>query len=119
MMILIAEDNALMRRMLCSMVEDINPNIIECDDGGAAISLFERHRPDWVLMDISMRPVDGLTATREIVGKFPGALVVIVTDHDDEATRVKAFEAGACEFVGKHDLLPLRPLLKGQAVPEI
>ncbi len=65
-------------------------------------------------MDVSMRPVDGLTATREIVGKFPDARVVIVTEHDDEETRAKAFEAGACEFLGKDELRPLRRLIGGQ-----
>ena len=112
-MILIAEDNLLMRQMIRSLVEDLDPDIIECADGEAAVDLYERHRPDWVLMDVSMRPVDGLTATRRIVGKYPAARVVIVTEHDDDAMRAKSLEVGACEFLGKHDLLPLRPLIRG------
>jgi len=114
-MILIAEDNLLMRKMIRQMVEDLDPEILECADGSAALSLYEKHRPDWVLMDVSMRPVDGLTATRAIVKKFPAARIVIVTEHDDAPTRVKALEAGAYEFFGKADLMPLRPLIRGAA----
>ena len=111
MMILIAEDNPLMRRMIRNLIEDLDPDIIECADGGEAFSLYEKHCPDWVLMDISMHPVDGLTATRRIAGKFPAARIIIVTEHDDAATRAKALDAGAREFLGKSDLLPLRSLI--------
>jgi CheY-like chemotaxis protein len=114
-MILIAEDNPLMRKIIRQLVEDLDPEILECADGSAALSLYEKHRPDWVLMDVSMRPVDGLTATRAIVKKFPAARIVIVTEHDDAATRAKALEAGAREFLGKSELLPLRSLIGGKS----
>lgn len=95
------------------MVKDLDSEIVECVDGEAAISLYEKHRPDWVLMDVSMRPVNGLSATRQIVEHFPAAKVVIITEHDDAETRRCAFEAGAIEFFGKSDLRPLRRLIGG------
>ncbi len=58
-----------------------------------------------------MQIMDGLTATRQIISRCPSAKVVIITNHDDAATRARAFEAGACGFLGKDDLLPLRPLI--------
>lgn len=112
MMILIAEDNSLMRSMLRSLVEDLASEIIECADGEAAVELYEKHNPTWVLMDVSMRPVDGLSATRAIISRFASAQIVIVTEHDDVETRRCAFEAGAKEFFGKDYLLPLRSLLQ-------
>ena len=112
-MILIAEDNPMMRKMIRSLVENLGHEVIECSDGAAASALYERHRPGWVLMDVSMKPVDGLSATREIVRRFPEARVVIVTEHDDQATRSRAFEVGACGFIGKDDLRPLRSLIAG------
>ncbi len=117
-MILIAENNPLMRKILRSLVGDLDAEIVECGDGEAAIDLYEKHRPDWVLMDISMRPVDGLSATREIIGQFPAARVVIVTEHDDAETRRYAFKAGACEFLGKSDLRPLRLLIGSQSAAQ-
>ena len=112
-MILIAEDNQLMRAMLRSLVDDIDPDILECSDGASASRLFESHRPSWVLMDVQMGEHDGLTATRAITDRFPSARIVIVTEHDDEATRKRAFEAGATDFFGKDDLMPLRSLIGG------
>lgn len=119
MMILIAEDNPLMRKMIRSLVEDLASEIVECADGEAAVSLYEKHLPAWVLMDVSMRPVDGLSATRAIRARFQSARVVIVTEHDDAETRRCAFEAGASEFFGKDYLLPLRSLIKNAVESEI
>jgi CheY-like chemotaxis protein len=114
--ILIAEDNPLMRKMIRSLVEDLACEILECADGEAAINLYEKHLPAWVLMDVSMRPLDGLSATRTIIERFQTARIVIVTDHDDAETRRSAFEAGASDFFGKDFLLPLRDLIKGVSV---
>jgi CheY-like chemotaxis protein len=78
-MILIAEDNPAVRRMIRSLVEEIDPQIIECEDCGTAVKMFEEHKPDWVLMDVHMRPVDGLTAMCTILERHPHARIVIVT----------------------------------------
>ena len=61
-MILIADDNTEVRRILRSMLEDIDPDIIECANGHDAIENYCLHEPDVVLMDLNMTPVDGLTA---------------------------------------------------------
>ena len=119
MMILIAEDNSLMRNMLRSLVEDLASEIVECADGEAALRLYEKHHPAWVLMDVSMRPVDGLSATRAIRDRFQSARVVIVTEHDDAETRRCAFEAGASQFFSKDYLLPLRALIKHAGNSEV
>lgn len=112
-MILIADDNRSMRKMLRSLIEDLDNEILECEDGSEAARLYEAHRPAWVLMDVSMQPVDGITATRRITGRFPEARVVVITQHDDAETRRGAFEAGAYHFLGKDDLLPIRALIRG------
>ncbi len=110
-MILIAEDNPLMKKLLRCMVADLDGLIVECADGEDACRLYEQHCPDWVLMDVSMQIMDGLTATRWIVSRCPSAKVIIITNHNDAATRARAFEAGACGFLVKDNLLPLRPLI--------
>ena len=111
-MILIAEDNPLMKKLLRGMVADLDTQIVECADGAEACRLFEQHCPDWVLMDVSMQIMDGLAAARQIIRQCPSAKVVIITNHNDAATRARAFEAGACGFLGKDDLMPLRPLIR-------
>jgi CheY-like chemotaxis protein len=112
-MILIAEDNPLMKKLLRGMVADLDGLIVECADGEEACRLYEQHCPDWVLMDISMQIMDRLTATRQIISRCPSAKVVIITNHNDAAMRARAFEAGAYGFLVKDDLLPLRPLIGG------
>lgn len=79
-----------MREMIRSLVEDLATEIVECADGEAAISLYEKHLPAWVLMDVSMSPVDGLSATRSIMSHYRSAQIVIVTEHNDPETRRSA-----------------------------
>ena len=55
-MILIAEDNAEVRRMIRKLIEDINPEILECSDGAGAIEAYESNHHDFVLMDINVQP---------------------------------------------------------------
>lgn len=110
-MILIADDSADVRRMIRSLIEEIDPEVIEATDGGSAVEAFELNRPDWVLMDINMHPVDGLTAMRAILEKHPAARVVIVSQHQDARTRETALAFGAFAFVGKENLMSLRELV--------
>ena len=110
-MILIADDNADVRRMVRNLIEDIDPEIVECANGEQAITEFERSHADLVVMDINMHPLDGLTAMRAILERDPAAKVVIVSQHQDARTRDTALAMGAHAFIGKEDLMQLRDLI--------
>lgn len=97
--------------MIRSLVEDLSGDIAECADGAKAVEYCQINQPDLVLMDIQMKPMDGLTATRKIKSFFPATKIVIVTDHADEKTRAAAIEAGAEDFFGKEDLTGLRKIV--------
>jgi CheY-like chemotaxis protein len=105
--LLIAEDNEKMRRLLKSLLEDFVSDVWECGDGGEAVTAYNRHRPDLVVMDIRMKLMDGITATRQIKAADPAARIIIVTDYDHADLREAAQQAGACAFVGKENLLEL------------
>lgn len=111
MTLLIVEDNERMRRTLKTFVGDLTEAIYECEDGSQARAAYERHRPDWVLMDIEMKQMDGLSATRQITTAFPEARVIIVTSYDEPRYRTAAHAAGARAYVVKEDLLELKRLL--------
>ena len=114
-MLLIVDDNAAMRRLMRRVAGDLAERIEECADGAQALSAYEQHHfgaSDWVLMDVEMVQMDGLTATRELRAAHPEARVIIVTKHNDEAMRAAAFNNGACGFVLKENLLELRSLLR-------
>ena len=118
MTLLIADDNPQMRRLTRSMIHDLAGDIYECDDGGEAVECYRAHRPDWVLMDVRMKQVDGITATREIKADFPEAKIVIVTNYDDPDLIELAMLAGATAYVTKAKLSDLRHILiKNGAAP--
>lgn len=101
-----------MRRTIRRVVSEFAREINECEDGAEALSTYEKHQPDWVLMDVEMREKDGLTATREICASFEDAKIVVVTNYGDAATREAARKAGACGFVLKENLLELRGIIE-------
>jgi CheY-like chemotaxis protein len=107
MTLLIVEDNAGIRRILRRTLVDTASAIWECANGSDALAAYEEHRPDIVLMDIRMPGIDGLTATRQIRGYDPLARVIVVTDYEDEGLRTAALEAGAREYVLKHEISAL------------
>ena len=111
MTVLIVEDNASVRRILQRAIHQVATQIWECNDGADALSFYNDHRPDIVLMDIRMPRMDGLVATRQIRQIHPTARIVIVTDCDDEELRVAAREAGACGYALKQNLTELASLL--------
>jgi CheY-like chemotaxis protein len=107
MTLLIVEDNAGIRRILRRTLVDTASAIWECANGSDALAAYEEHRPDIVLMDIRMPGIDGLMATRQIRGYDPLARVIVVTDYEDEGLRTAALEAGAREYVLKHEISAL------------
>jgi two-component system response regulator DegU len=110
MKILIVEDNPTMRHLIHRIVGDL-AEVFECEDGADALSLYEQHRPDWVLMDIRMKAVNGIEATRRLLELDGAARVVIVTGYDDEGLRAAARAVGACGYVLKEDLSVLRQVI--------
>ena len=112
MKLLIVDDHRAMRRLIGIVVNDLFSAVVECEDGADALAAYERHQPDWVLMDIEMSRMDGITATRNIMQAFPRAKIVIVSKHDDKQLQATARTAGACGYVLKENLLAVRELLE-------
>lgn len=112
MKLLIVENSLSVRRILKSVVAPVAMEIMECGDGGAAVSLYETELPDFVLMDIDLDEMDGITATRRINANDPNAKVIIVTNYDESDLREAAQKAGACGYVLKENLLEVLDLLR-------
>ena len=114
MKLLIVDDSAEMRRLMRSLLEELAEEIFECSDGSQAFAAYSLHRPDWVLMDVEMPQMDGITASRAVKGAFPAARIVIVTKYDDEEMREEAEKAGACGYMLKENLPALRNFLAAE-----
>jgi DNA-binding NarL/FixJ family response regulator len=103
MKFLIVDDSAQMRRC----IKDFLPAAIEkveCGNGQEALAAFAQHRPDWVLMDIEMKPVDGLAAARQIRTQWPQARIIFVTSHDQPRFREAASQLKVEGYVLKDNL---------------
>ncbi|MFN7940483.1 MAG: response regulator transcription factor [Thermoanaerobaculia bacterium] len=103
MKILIADDHALFRDSLRSLLAARGYNVIgEARNGREAVELAHRLRPDVVLMDLSMPELDGLSATRLLAADLPEVKVVILTASDDDQNLFEAVKSGAQGYLLKN-----------------
>lgn len=109
--VLVVDDSQPMRELIRMTLAGVAEIVGECSDGADALAAYERLRPDWVLMDVEMRGVDGITATRQIMAAHPQARIMIVTDYNDDDLRCAAREAGACQYIVKENLLDILDIL--------
>lgn len=105
MKIMIVDDHSGIREMLRTLLTTPGIDLAECPDGAEALSVYEEFRPDWVFMDTAMKESDGLSATRELLSRYPDARVLLVGEDDIEQIRRAARAAGAWGFVAKDQLL--------------
>lgn len=111
MKLLIVDDNAFMRRLIRQIVGSYFAEIFESEDGFEAVQIYKKHEPDWILMDLEMPNVDGLTATKIIKKLNPAAKIIIVTKYDEKEYRRAAAEVGATDFAIKDNLLNIWSLM--------
>lgn len=101
--VLLADDHALIRDGLCSLI-DAQPDMVVVGgaaDGREALEKAAETEPDVVLMDISMPTLDGIQATRQLKRDRPGVKVLALTAYDNQAYLTQMLEAGASGYVLK------------------
>jgi len=112
---MVVEDNGRMRAKIREIVVEEVQNVeavFECENGVEAVEEYEKHLPDWVLMDISMEGMNGLTASAKILQRHPDAKIMIVTQYDDPEYRDAARMIGIYAYVLKDTLTDIPALLK-------
>jgi len=101
--VVIADDQGLVRVGLRKILE-VEPDaevVGEAADGRQAVAAAERLRPDVMLMDIRMPALDGIEATRRIVGSHPAVRVLILTTFGLDNYVYESLRAGASGFMLK------------------
>jgi two-component system chemotaxis response regulator CheY len=103
---LVVDDSMFARKNLARMIEQFGGELAgEAGDGCAAITEYERVRPDMVLMDITMPLMEGIEAAERIVRQHPEARIVMVSSVGYQENIVAALQKGARHFVQK----PVKP----------
>ena len=98
--ILVADDEASIRRILETRLKMVGYDVVVAEDGEEAISAFNKTNPDLVVLDVMMPKVDGYGVTREI-RRTSDVPIIILTALGDVSERITGLELGADDYVIK------------------
>lgn len=116
--VLLAEDHTLVRAGIRALLESLEgiEVVAEAADGREALRLAQAHHPDILLMDITMKELNGLEAAARLTKERPATRVIILSMHADQAYVHQALQAGAAGYLLKgSDLAELELALKAVA----
>jgi len=119
--VLLVDDHGLVRRGFRRMLED-EPDIEvigEAGDGEESVKLAKKLRPRVVVMDCALPGMNGLEATRQIIGESPETSVLMLSMHSESTWVRQAIEAGARGYILKNAMdLELGPAIRKIAAGE-
>ena len=100
---LIVDDDPIARSLAEAALDTVGFDSHEAENGREAIELFERVRPDFVLLDIMMPEMDGFEVCEALRAREDGATtpIVVMTSLDDSASVQRAYDLGATDFIIK------------------
>ncbi|MEO8519517.1 MAG: response regulator transcription factor [Dermatophilaceae bacterium] len=120
--VLLVDDHPLVRAGLAALIATADDLDVIGESGGGelAVTLAGQLDPDVVLMDLSMPGMDGVEATRRILGAHPQIRVVVLTSFADQERVADALEAGAVGYLlkdcdGRDVLAAIRSAALGHA----
>jgi DNA-binding NarL/FixJ family response regulator len=115
--ILVADDHTLVLAGIRALLEEIEGVTIvgEAHNGREAVAMATSERPDLVVMDISMRELNGIEATVQIRAALPETQVLILSMHATEDFVRRALKAGASGYIVK-DSAPLELKMAIEAI---
>ncbi len=99
--VLVVEDQTVINHMLASLLEQSGYVVGVAEDGMEAINMYNKDRPDLVLMDIYMPHLSGLDAMRAIYKINPDAKIVIISSDGHQDVISKAMKLGAVDYIVK------------------
>ena len=101
--VLVVDDSEVVRRGICQILQSQADIEIICEaaDGADAVRKAREHRPDLVLLDITMPVMNGFEAARRIKQELPSTRILMVSQFDSAHFMREAFVAGASGYVVK------------------
>jgi two-component system response regulator NreC len=119
--VLVVDDNDFVRQAICKILksQDDIDIICEASDGGNALRLVREHKPDVVVLDISMPGgMNGFDAARFIKSELPETKILMLSQFDSPAHKREAIAVGASAYVTKDNasrdlILEFRKIMSG------
>lgn len=113
MNIIIIDDDALVSLSLKTILEanGVIKVLATGISGKEAISLYDEHKPDVILMDIRMEEMNGLDAAHSIINKYPDAKILLLTTFADDEYIIKAINIGAKGYILKQAFDTIAPAI--------
>ena len=101
--ILLADDHKITRQGLCSLLgEQADMEVVaEAEEGRTAVRLVRELLPEVVIMDVSMPDLNGIEATRQIVGEFNDVKIIALSMHSDTLFVSEMLRSGASGYLLK------------------
>ncbi len=105
--VMIVEDEKFVRKLVCCVLEKekhVKISVVaETDNGTEAVKLAGIHKPDVVIMDINIRGINGIDATRQILDDNPAIKVIAVSILSSKTAIIEMLRSGAMGFIPKDD----------------
>lgn len=101
--VLVVEDNRDNMILIVDVLESLDYDVIQAEDGEKGVSLANSERPDLILMDLSLPKMDGWAATRVIKAndELKQIPIIALTAHAMVGDRERALEAGCDDYLTK------------------
>ena len=103
--VVIVDDHIFVRQGL-ERVLNATDEFFVCEEAGNAaegLAAVQEMRPDAVIVDVGLPDIDGIELTRQLVAKYPGLVVLILSMHEEVEYAVRAMQAGARGYIMKNE----------------
>lgn len=101
MKILVVDDDLELLRLIAFALRQAGYMVLEAQDGPQALAVFERERPDLVVLDVNLPRLNGFEVLKKIRAASEGLPVMMLTVRTGEEDQVRGLDLGADDYLGK------------------
>ncbi len=104
--VLLVDDHAVVRTGLKTYLglADNIAHVYECDRGETACQMYSQHRPDIVVLDLSMPGIGGFETIRRLISRNPECKILVFSIHNELIYVIRAIKAGAKGYIVKNSI---------------
>jgi two-component system chemotaxis response regulator CheY len=100
--VLLVDDEAHIRKFVALILKQLGVTaIVEASNGAEAVEIYQREKPDLVLLDVNMPVLDGMQTLRQLNALDPDCIVIMLTSLANRQTVEEAMEHGAASYIRK------------------